>query len=189
MNRTVFANHLQKLKPNQPVKRVSGVEGLPEVDTSVGQDRYQELHAQRDRLYRAVALAVGDTTLAADAIDEAMARAYTRWDRLEDYASPEGWVYRVALNVARSTLRRTRREDLWEQPPEGEIFDDQPDLELRAAVARLPVKFRSVVVARYLLDWSTAETAEALGIPEGTVKTRLKRALARLAKELEGEGE
>jgi DNA-directed RNA polymerase specialized sigma24 family protein len=48
------------------------------------------------------------------------------------------------------------------------------------------VKFRGVVVARYLLDWSTADTAEALGIPEATVKTRLKRALAWLAKDLEG---
>lgn len=175
------------LKPNSTVKRVSGVEGISEVDTSVAQDRFSELHAQRDRLYRAVALAVGDTTLAADAIDEAMTRAYTRWDRIEDYASPEGWVYRVAMNVARSALRKTRREDLWDQPPEGKIFDDQPDLELRAAVGRLPLKFRSVVVARYLLDWSTAETAEALRIPEGTVKTRLKRALAHLAKDLEGE--
>jgi RNA polymerase sigma factor (sigma-70 family) len=180
---------IEKLKPNRPVRRVSSVEGMPEVDTSEAQDRFQELHAQRDRLYRAVALVVGDTTLAADAIDEAMTRAYTRWDRIEDYASPEGWVYRVAMNVARSALRKTRREDLWEQPPAEKVFDDQPDLELRAAVGRLPVKFRSVVVGRYLLDWSTAETAEALGIPEGTVKTRLKRALARLAKDLEGERE
>lgn len=160
---------------------------MSEVDTSVTYDRFHELHAQRDRLYRAVALAVGDAALAAEAIDEAMARAYTRWDRIEGYASPEGWVYRVALNVARSSLRKTRREDLWDHPPEGNLTDRQPDLELREAIGRLPVKSRAVVVVRYLLDWSTAETAEALGIPVGTVKTRLKRALARLARELEGE--
>jgi RNA polymerase sigma-70 factor (ECF subfamily) len=91
------------------------------------------------------------------------------------------------MNVARSALRKKRREDLWEKPPEETVLDPRPDLELRAAIGRLPVKFRSVVIARYLLDWSTADTAEALGIPEGTVKTRLTRALARLAKDLEGE--
>ena len=163
------------------------MEGTSEVDTSVTQDRFLELHSQRDRIYRAVALAVGDAGLAADAIDEAMTRAYTRWDRIESYSSPEGWVYRVALNVARSALRKKRREDLWEKPPEETVLDPPPDLELRAAIGRLPVKFRSVVIARYLLDWSTADTAEALGLPEGTVKTRLTRALARLAKDLEGE--
>lgn len=174
------------MKPNRAVKRVLSVEGTSDVDMSVMQDRFRELHLQRDRLYRAVALAVGDAGLAADAIDEAMARAFTRWDRIGAYASPEGWVYRVALNVARSALRKTRREDLWEQPPEATVVDDRPDFELRAAIGRLPVKFRSVVVARYLLDWSTADTAEALGIPEGTVKIRLRRALARLAEDLEG---
>ncbi len=163
------------------------MDGASEVDTSVTLDGFRELHAQRDRLYRAVALAVGDAALAADAIDEAMTRAYTRWERIADYASPEGWVYRVAMNVARSALRKTRREDLWDQPPETSVVDDQPDLELRSAIGRLPVKLRSVVVARYLLDWSTADAAEALGIPESTVKTRLKRALTRLAKDLEGE--
>ena len=124
--------------------------------------------------------------MAADAIDEAMTRAFTRWERIESYASPEGWVYRVAMNVARSAMRKTRREDLWNQPPEAAVTDDEPDPELRAAVGRLPSKLRTVVVARYLLDWSTARTAEALGIPEGTVKTRLRRGLARLASDLEG---
>lgn len=177
------------LKPKRAVRRVPRVDGISEVDTSVTQDRFQELHAHRDRLYRALALALGNPGLAADAIDEAMVRAYTRWDRIEAYASPEGWVYRVAMNVARSALRKTRREDLWDQPPETTVVDQHPDLELREAISRLPVNFRSVVVARFLLDWSTAETAEGLGIPEGTVKTRLKRALRRLAKDLGGEEE
>lgn len=163
------------------------MDGTVDVDAWAAQDRFEQLHSRRDRLYRAVALAVGDAGLAAEAIDEAMARAYARWDRIEGYASPEGWVYRVAINVARSALRKTRREDLWEQPPEEAVADDHPNLELRSAIGRLPVKFRSVVVARYLLDWSTADTAQALGIPEGTVKVRLKRALSRLAEDLPGE--
>ena len=56
--------------------------------------------------------------------------------------------------------------------------------ELDAALAALPVEQRSVVVLRYLLDWSEFQTAEALDIAPGTVKSRLSRALDRLATQL-----
>jgi RNA polymerase sigma-70 factor, ECF subfamily len=55
-----------------------------------------------------------------------------------------------------------------------------PEPELLAAVEALPFKFRTVVVARFFLDWSIEQTAEALAIPEGTVKTLQHRAVARL---------
>lgn len=149
--------------------------------------RFRELHDRRDALYRAVALAVGDVWVAAEAIDEAMTRAYERWDRVASYDNPEGWVYRVAVNWSRSALRKRRNEVLQDAVPEQESAERSPDFELRDALQRLPVRFRAVVVARFLLDWSTEETATALRIPEGTVKSRLKRGLHRLAVDLEGE--
>lgn len=167
--------------------RVVGVDGLSDTDLSMAEPGFRQLYDERDRLYRAVALVVGDVWLASDALDEAMTRALARWDRVSSYDSPEGWVYRVAVNWARSAARKRRREDLWANPPEGATVDRVPDLELRRAIGDLPSKYRSVVVARYLLDWSTADTADALGIPEATVKTRLRRALSRLAKALGGE--
>jgi RNA polymerase sigma-70 factor (ECF subfamily) len=124
--------------------------------------------------------------IATEAIDEAMTRAYQRWDRVSEYENPEGWVYRVAVNWSRSALRKRRNEVLREDLPERGTVDDSSDFDLRAAMERLPVKYRTVVVARYLLDWSTQETAAALRIPEGTVKSRLTRALDRLAIDLEG---
>lgn len=177
---------IKEVKPRRSVRRVLSVESTSDTGLSLSEARFRELHSQRDRLFRAVALAVGNAALAAEAIDEAMTRAYSRWDRLKDYDSPEGWVYRVALNFSRSALRKRHREDLWAQPPDRAVEDSLPDPQLRAAIGGLSVKYRSVVVARYLLDWSTSETAEALGVPEATVKTRLRRALARLAKDLEG---
>lgn len=158
-----------------------------QVEVSDPQVRFRELHDRRDALYRAVALAVGDVWVAAEAIDEAMARAYQRWDRVSGYDNPEGWVYRVAVNWSRSALRKRRNEVLQEDLPETGTVDDSSDFDLRDAMERLPVKFRVVVVARYLLDWSTEKTAAALRIPEGTVKSRLKRGLDRLAVDLEGE--
>lgn len=148
---------------------------------------FRELHDRRDALYRAVALAVGDAWVAAEAIDEAMTRAYQRWDRISAYDNPEGWVYRVAVNWSRSALRKRRNEVLQDTVPEEGVVDTSSDLALREALRNLPVKFRSVVVARFLLDWTAEETAAALGVPVGTVKSRLKRGLARLAVDLEGE--
>ena len=58
------------------------------------------------------------------------------------------------------------------------------DPAIAAAIARLPLDQRSVVVLRYYLDWSTEEVAEALGVAPGTVKSRLHRALRRLESSL-----
>ena len=134
---------------------------------------------QVDRVYRALAVAVGDPDLAREATDEAMLRAYARWSRVGAYDNPGGWVFRVGLNWATSRWRRTRRErPLAEAPPiPPPEVDDTAAL---TALAALPVPQRAVVVCRVLLDMSTVETATALNLAEGTVKSRLARALAGL---------
>jgi RNA polymerase sigma-70 factor (ECF subfamily) len=83
-------------------------------------------------------------------------------------------------------MRKRSREELREHVPEPAGIEPLSDLDIRRAVQRLPLKFRVVVVARYFQDWSTAETADALNLPIGTVKSRLKRALSRLERDLEG---
>ncbi len=133
---------------------------------------------------RAVAATLGDRDLAAEATDEAMTRAYPRWDRIGHYDNPGGWVYRVAVNWAISRRTRLARRLPWREASSvdlGPVADPSLDAALRA----LPVKFRSVVVCRYLLDWSVEQTADALGISPGTVKSRLSRALDRLRGELD----
>ena len=135
--------------------------------------------AHRDRIARALALTLGDVHNGAEAADEAMTRAFQRWRKVSGYHNPEGWVYKVGLNWARSGLRKRSREVLtvylehsYEQP--------LPDPSLDAALADLSVEHRSVVVCRYLLDWSVEQTSAALALPEGTIKSRLSRALERL---------
>lgn len=142
---------------------------------------YREQH---DRTYRALGLALRNTTLAREATDEAMTRALERWDKIGLYAHPEQWVFRVGLNWAISRLRRRQYETL-SVLVEPSTEDGLPDPTVTTALAKLPVKLRAVVVARLYLDWSTETTGTALGIPTGTVKSRLSRALARLSKELE----
>ena len=139
---------------------------------------YTEHHAP---VARALALTLGDTGLGVEATDEAMTRAYQRWSQVSAYDNPAGWVYRVGLNWARSFLRRRRRTTSSPYIDDTPVEDPQPsDPALASALAALDPKHRSVVVLRYLLDWSVDQTAEALDIAPGTVKSRLHRALAQL---------
>lgn len=135
----------------------------------------------RASIGRALAVTLRDDHLASEALDEAMLRAYQRWSAVRDLASPAGWVYAVGLNWGRSVLRRALRSrplgDLDRSRNEAHRFAD-PDVD--AALRELSVDQRAVVVCRYLIGYSEAETARVLGIRPGTVKSRLHRALSRL---------
>jgi RNA polymerase sigma factor (sigma-70 family) len=140
--------------------------------------------ANRQQLYGALAVALGDAGLAAEAVDEAMVRAYQRWATVGRYDNPSGWVYRVAVNWARSWIRRARRPP----PRPGTLVAEAPALQdetLQAAVRALPVQHRDVIVLRYHLDWPIAWIASALDVPAGTVKSRLHRGLEQLRADLE----
>ena len=132
---------------------------------------------------RALSYTLGDVDLGREATDEAMARAYARWTKIGAYDSPAGWVYRVGLNWAYSTRRRVLRS----LPFIDHASTTEPpisDPAIADALRRLDVKLRSVVVCRLLLDWSVEETADALRIKPGTVKSRLHRGLASLERSL-----
>lgn len=134
---------------------------------------------------RGLAMTLGNLALAEEAVDEAMTRALDRWETVSGYERPEGWLYRVGLNWARGVFRTRRYELLSDLEPSLRASNDHlPDPDLIEAVGRLSLKLRSVVVARYYLDLSTSEVAQSLEIPDGTVKSRLSRALEKLARDL-----
>ncbi len=136
---------------------------------------------ERDALYRALAVSWGDPELAAEAVDEAMARALQRWDRVGTYDNPAGWVMRVARNWATSWHRKwSRRPTRPAAALDRPVADDLPDLDLQDALATLPERDRSLLAMRYVLDWTVPHIAVVLDVPEGTIKSRLHRALARL---------
>lgn len=136
-------------------------------------------------VFRALAAALGDAELAREAVDEAMTRAFQRWPTVSTYDNAPGWVYRVALNWARSRLRKQKREDLHRAPPERAVHQPLPDSDVEDALRALPLEARSLVVLRHLLDWSYDEIAQALDIPVGTAKSRLHRVMGQLREALE----
>jgi DNA-directed RNA polymerase specialized sigma24 family protein len=182
------------VEPDEPVRRVGAV-NLPvtEVDVSSTTTRFhltydydfEAFYAEaRTPLARALAVTIGDRDLALEAVDEAMARAFQRWSRVARLDNPGGWVYRVGLNWATSVLRRRSRPvpGSWRPAPVEAPSPVEPAV--FAALAELDVRQRAVVVCRYLLGWSEAETASALSTPVGTVKSRLHRATRHLSQRL-----
>lgn len=145
----------------------------------------------RETIARALAFAFNNRDLGYEAADEAMARAFRRWSSVSSYSNPEGWVFKVGLNWGRSSVKR-RFTALIKAPMllavdsrAGTIDEMAPDPDLARAIAGLGHDHRAVVVLRYFLDYSVAQIAEVLNVPEGTVKSRLSRAMDRLAAELE----
>jgi RNA polymerase sigma-70 factor (ECF subfamily) len=142
---------------------------------------------ERDPLVRALALTLGDSGLAADAVDEAMTRAFARWRSVGGYENPQGWIYRVALNWSRSRMRKAARELPGIADDRGRWDPEPPDPRLMRCVRDLPAHQRAVLVLRYYSDWSIDEIALALDVRPGTVKSRLNRALTQLRQLVEVE--
>lgn len=131
---------------------------------------------------------------AEDATQEAVVRAWQAWSTLRDEAALRGWLLTITVNVCRQWRRGGfgRRLRLMEPLPEGDsrLFahigsdpgasDHTGALDLRAAVNQLPDDLRLVVVLRYYGGMDATEAGAALGIPPGTVRTRLRRALLTL---------
>lgn len=140
-----------------------------------------------------------DRTEADDVVEDALMRIHDAGPGFRGERGLRTWTLRITANLCRDRLRRRKFvagtvEDL---EPAGLSFDPIPDWdgaidqrtiarELERAVDRLPHDQREAVLLRHRLGLSHQEMAEALGIPEGTVKSRLSRAIDSLRAALKG---
>ena len=148
--------------------------------------------AEYPRLLAAMVAFTGDLHIAQDVTAEAFARALGSWGRVEEMASPAGWAYRVAANLARRRARRAAIEQRLlrrtASTTTGTTFGTDPATEpsglafdVRAAVAALPPRQRLAVALRYGAGCSEAEVADAMGIALGTASATLAQARRALA--------
>jgi RNA polymerase sigma-70 factor (sigma-E family) len=138
----------------------------------------------RDACLRAVIASTGDRTLAEDMVAEAFARAWTSWRKVSQYAAPQGWVVRTALNTGVSWWRPRRRETpLSGYDAASADLGEGVDPAVVSALRRLPSRQREVIALRVFLDLDTSTTAEILGIAPGTVKAHLSRAVTALRRD------
>ena len=133
--------------------------------------------------YRVAFRILGDRGDAEDVAQEALARAAVRWSRLKD--RPEGWVTRVASNLAIDRYRRRKRPT---PPVNGPVGIVDPHLGERGylvvALRRLPRRQREAVVLRYLADLSEVQVALEMGCSVGAVKSHGARGLTSLRRHL-----
>ncbi len=133
--------------------------------------------------YRTATLLLGDPAEAEDATQDALLRAWQRWDQLEDEDRAGAWFGRILVNVCRDRLRRPRPTPVRWIPdravPDATATTVERD-SLRQAFGDLNADQRIAIVLRYDLDLTTEAIAARTGVPEGTVKSRLHHALRTL---------
>jgi RNA polymerase sigma-70 factor (sigma-E family) len=140
--------------------------------------------ASYQRLVVQVYAICGDLSDAEDAVQEGFVTAIRRRRELARVGNPEAWVRTVALNRVRSGWRHASvvRKYQPRVPGPQTFLEVGPEhVAIVTALAELPPEQRQVVVLHHLADLSTAQISLELGIPEGTVKSRLARARERLA--------
>jgi RNA polymerase sigma-70 factor (sigma-E family) len=142
---------------------------------------YEQEHS---RLVGALGLLVGDRYLAEELAQEALIRVCRDWEKVRRLDRPAAWLHRVAVNLAMSSHRRRRAEQRMLRRVSTRDSDTVHDADtataetVRGALRQLPIDLRAVVVLRFYADLSVTDTAGVLRIPEGTVKTKTRRALA-----------
>jgi RNA polymerase sigma-70 factor, ECF subfamily len=147
-----------------------------------------------DRIHAVCRRILGDGEDALDATQEAMiavARGIGRFDRRAAFTT---WLYRVATNASLDERRRKARRPRPVDPPAEASSVASPEdavgarLDVDAALGDLPGEFRVAVVLRDLCDLDYAEIAEVLGVPPGTVRSRIARGRSALAEALGNRG-
>jgi RNA polymerase sigma-70 factor, ECF subfamily len=141
------------------------------------------------RLVRALYLMCGNVAEAEDLSQEALARAFERWDRVGRMDSPIGYVYRIAMNLHRRRIRREKllRPGLPGSTEKEEATAVETRTDIMAALLALPRDLRAALVLGELLGMSSDEAGRAMGIKAGSARARLHRARAAFRERI-GEG-
>jgi RNA polymerase sigma factor (sigma-70 family) len=143
--------------------------------------------------FRTAYVITGSAADAEEAAQDGFVKAYRALGTFRSGAEPRPWLLKIITNEARNRVRSAGRRHHLElrlaerfrpgdaaPSPEAEVVAAEDSSRLLDLVNALSEEDRLVITSRYLLELSGEETAAALGIPEGTVKSRLSRALARL---------
>jgi RNA polymerase sigma-70 factor (ECF subfamily) len=181
-----------------PLARVPSDRDLLERIQADDLDAFEALFARyRSPIYRTAYGLTGDAQAAEEVLQDTFARAWQRRTTLLVDVSPLPWLHRVALNLCYSRLGRRRlKAEPIEETAHGNVRDAQVEPAERAerqelrrivrdGIAALPPKHQAVVALYYLQGLSLQETADALDVALGTVKSRLHYALRGLRAHLE----
>ena len=131
----------------------------------------------KTKLFRTAKGILGNESLALDAVSEAIFRAFRGIKRLRESKYVDTWFIRIQVNVANDFLRRQKHEIVMEEVPEGIYHDDHSELEFTQMIKSLQPELREIISLKYYSGYMLREISEVLNVPEGTVKSRLNKAL------------
>jgi RNA polymerase sigma-70 factor, ECF subfamily len=184
---------MQELVLTQPI-RAAETEWAREAAQAARRREFEERLAGCASLaYRVAQGVLRNGPDAEDVAQEALLRAYRRFDRLRDPSRFRAWLvriaFRLALDRARSAKRREQRETLWARPAPGPTTEDlaassEFQSRLERAIEALPDKLRLALLLSAMEGHTNDEVAGMLGVPVGTVKSRLFVARKQLAEKL-----
>ena len=155
-------------------------------------DAWGELVRRHQDVARRVAAAAGGIELAEDSVQDGLVRAFRSLDRYDDARPFLPWLLTIGANAARNQRRTLARWDRARRrasaypaairvpSAESSVLDSESNRDLVRAIGSLSRQHAEVVTYRYLMELSEEQTAAGLGIPRGTVKSRLARALDHL---------
>jgi RNA polymerase sigma-70 factor (ECF subfamily) len=143
--------------------------------------------ALKQKLFRAAKGILGDEALALDAVSEAVYRAFKGIKRLRHPKYAETWFVRILINAANDIRRRQKHEIVMETVPEDVYYDNHGELEFTQMIGTLQPELREIISLKYYSGFTLNEISAILDIPEGTVKSRLNRALNQLRLEVSDE--
>ena len=175
-----ICRRIEKAAKHAPPRRGSctTMQGTPQVKLA-HEDFSEFFRREYGRLARACLLLTGNPAEAEDLAQDALVRTYARWDDIRSMNSPEGYLYRTALNLNRKRLRRiaVRARHLVNagaRPGDVEVVENR--LDVLRAVAALPRGQREALVLVEWLDLDIDEVAGLIGIAAVSVRGRLHRA-------------
>lgn len=121
----------------------------------------------------------------ADAVQDALLRAWQHRDTLREGKNFKAWLCRILVNACNDILRKRNRLTLVPLDEAGDLSArERDDLALRQALEALPPDQRACIVMHYLEGWTVDEISAALDVPTGTIKTRLMYGREKLCREL-----
>jgi RNA polymerase sigma-70 factor, ECF subfamily len=184
---------MQELVLTQPIRSAQDAWSREAASAATRREFEERLAECGPLAYRVAYGVLRNAADAEDVAQDALLRAYRRFDRLRDPQRFRGWLVRIAfrqaLDRARSAKRRELRETLWGQPWPRPTTEDlaaahEFQAHLGTALEALPEKLRLVLLLCAMEGHTLEEVAAMLGVPLGTVKSRLFVARKRLAEKL-----
>jgi len=141
----------------------------------------------KQKLFRTAKGILGDEALALDAVSEAVFRAFKGIKRLRQPQYAETWFIRILINAANDLRRKRKHEVVMETVPESAYYDNHSELNFTQLIGSLQPELREIISLKYYSGYTLNEISAILEIPEGTVKSRLNRALNQLRLEVSDE--